>query len=293
MTRMTDLESPFVDGELPADETNAGGLPHLLNASPFASLTLAHRPPAPPAEAPPPAAEALPLGEVAEKIEAAPVFELALEGPEAMEEPASPEVSTEVAAETSLALELEDSETEAQASASEEAHWASESDLDRELREALELEPEAAVAEAEDSEAGADEVEQENETLLGTVTIVLDQPSEADDTFTLQSDDRKYVRTLGPKSAQPLVAGAKVLRFEGVDTTKAYQLLHKRSSASAARRIFPLVPFVGLTEHHTARKPRAFLDFDSQAQQTTSGRPVDPLLIEPSPGFVHLTDVRA
>jgi hypothetical protein len=207
-------------------------------------------------------------------------------------------VSTEISTEAST--EIAGFETEAEASATEEADEGFEGELDRELREALELELELEAGaeeteETRDAEAGADElekIEEEHKKPLGIVTVVLDQPSEADDTFTLQSKDRSYRKTLGPRNAQPLVAGEKVLRFEGVDTTKEYQLFHKHSSAE--RRIFGRPTyFVGLTGHYPARRPKALIpNFRSQAPQVTSGRPVDPSLVDHSPGLDYLPDVR-
>jgi hypothetical protein len=281
-----------------------------------------------PAEAPPP--EVLPPGETAED-EASPVLELAFEETREPEtesvEPGElallPDgISTDVGVATEqegISTEIDSVEGETEANAIEEASFDFDSELELELREALELEPELESdlalqpespfePEGEEAlgpdagvlepEAGAEETggseagEEESEKAPGTVTLVLDQPSEADDTFTLKSRDGTYRQTLGAKDAKPLVAGVKVLRFEGADTTKEYQLLHKRSRASVGRSIFGPLAYVGLTEHHTARSARALILLPTEAPTVTSGRPVDPSLIDSSPGFVHMTDVR-
>jgi hypothetical protein len=62
-----------------------------------------------------------------------------------------------------------------------------------------------------------------------SITIVLDEPFEADDLFELVSSDKSYRKTLSAKQARPLVPGKKLLRFDGLDAAKQYMLVQHRS----------------------------------------------------------------
>jgi hypothetical protein len=201
------------------------------------------------------------------------------------------DLAGELRHEVEEAVELE-ADPELESTLAQEREGTREVEREEARGDEQELEPEA----AEDETAGGEHEgpEQEDENPRGTITVVFDEPTEADDTFTLESKGGAYHKAFASKEAKPLVAGVKVLRFDDADTTKEYQLLHKRSAASTPRRIFAMPKaFVGLTEHHDARKPRAFIPSSTQAPEVTSGHRVDRSLIDHSPGLTELTDVRA
>lgn len=70
------------------------------------------------------------------------------------------------------------------------------------------------------------------------ITVILDQPTDADDAYEVVSEDGKYKQTLTASAAEDLAPGAKILRFSGADPEKSYKLFHVQ--AKGARRA--LVP---------------------------------------------------
>jgi hypothetical protein len=129
-----------------------------------------------------------------------------------------------------------------------------------------------------------------------SITVILDQPGESDDSFELASDPRagKYKRTLGAKHAQALAGGAKVLRFDGVDAAQSYQLTHHRSKSSR-RLVLPLTRFKDMTLPQQLRHDSEYVYFTlpSQVPNPLSGKygldtPVDPYLLASSPVLLDL-----
>ena len=126
------------------------------------------------------------------------------------------------------------------------------------------------------------------------ITVLLDQPGEADDSFELTSADGSYKKTLGAKQAQPLVAGTKILRFDRIDATKNYKLTHIRSKSSK-RLVLPLMPLKHMTE--AGQKPRnneyVYFTIPSQVPDSLTGKygaasKVDADLIARSPVLLDL-----
>jgi hypothetical protein len=105
------------------------------------------------------------------------------------------------------------------------------------------------------------------------ITLILDQPGEADDTFELASEDGKYKKTLGARHAQALVTGKKLLRFDGVDAAKSYKLTHIRSKSSK-RLVLPPMPLKHMTE--AGQRPRdteyVYFTIPSQVPDTLTGK---------------------
>jgi hypothetical protein len=121
------------------------------------------------------------------------------------------------------------------------------------------------------------------------VSVLLDQPAEADDTFELVGTGGKYARTLKASEAHPLVAGVRILVFGGVKAKHAYRLVHHRSKGSE-RPITLDVPFNAMTSH--ADPPpsgkHTFLAYDSQVPKRLPDRynvdrDVDPDLLQRAP----------
>jgi hypothetical protein len=332
MSRSSDnLVSPFVDGELPASETRPGDLGRVLRGSPFASLNLAHRLGARSVEAAPPPppvpaiaeVEPAPISEVVFEVTAATQPETTepeaaysdLEALALLPEGGSWETTEAIAPAAELLREAEpaaEAEPEApveEAAPTDEMGFDLAAQLQREMEDVLELEvepelePEIALEleilepdTPEGEEQGADQeaVEQEDETPQGTVIVILDEPTDPDDRFTLKNRNGGYTKTLSVKSAKAVAAGVKALHFDITDTTKEYELLHKRSGASAERRILPPTPFPGFSLFHERRKQlapkqplraRALVAFTTRAPDEISGRPLDPALREPWPGL--------
>lgn len=128
-----------------------------------------------------------------------------------------------------------------------------------------------------------------------TVTILLDEPIESDDKYRLVSQDGKYSRTLSAKDAKPLVDGARRLSFGGIDPKRSYRLIHVRSAGSS-RVVLPTMPFSALTEagHRAPQATHTYVTVPSQVpavlpDRFRAERPVDPILVEPSPILVGLT----
>jgi hypothetical protein len=99
-----------------------------------------------------------------------------------------------------------------------------------------------------------------------TVTVILDEPPEPGDTFELASSDGKYKKTLGIKDAQLLVAGEKLLRFDGVQFDKSYSLVHRRAKG-ATSHVFPATRLRDLTEkgHGPHQSKYTYATLPSQA----------------------------
>ncbi len=125
--------------------------------------------------------------------------------------------------------------------------------------------------------------------VVQSVTIILDEPVEADDAFELVGADGKYAKTLAAKTATQLVTGAKVLRFTGVTAKQKYRLVHKRSKSSE-RPIALDTPLLSMTS--TAKAPpsreHTFVPFNSQVPKRlpdryNTDRNVDPDLVQRSP----------
>lgn len=131
-------------------------------------------------------------------------------------------------------------------------------------------------------------------TGLLTVSIILDQPAESDDKFQLVSSDRAYSKTLGAADATPLVAGATLLRFSGVNSKKQYTLVHVRSKGSSYKLI-PNTPFAHLTSagHRQKSAAHTYVTLPSQLPRMLpdpygKDNPVDPLLVAASPALNDL-----
>jgi hypothetical protein len=130
-------------------------------------------------------------------------------------------------------------------------------------------------------------------TATATVTVLLDEPLEADDKYRLVSDDGKS-NTLSAKDAKPLVDGVRLLSFTGIDPKKQYKLTHIRKTG-AERVILPMGPFTGLTKAGK-RAPQAkntYVTVSSQVPKKLpdvhrTDRPVDPILVATSPVLVDL-----
>jgi hypothetical protein len=127
-----------------------------------------------------------------------------------------------------------------------------------------------------------------------SVTVILDQPAEADDTFKLVGSHKSYTKTLDASAAQALVTGQRLLRFEGVKANKSYQLLHQRSKKSA-RIIFLETRFQDLAKAgigpHEAKY--TYITLSSQAPKELrdpygKDAAVDAALIAKSPRLVDL-----
>lgn len=95
------------------------------------------------------------------------------------------------------------------------------------------------------------------------ITVILDEPIEKDDKWELTS--KEYNKTLTVNDAEPLVKGAKILRFKVKPTKTGYTLTHYRSNASK-RMIFrdrPVPP--GITPNIRPLSARdAYAQIDSQ-----------------------------
>ena len=120
-----------------------------------------------------------------------------------------------------------------------------------------------------------------------SVTVILDEPADADDAFELKGGN--YAKTLTAKAATQLVAGAKVLRFTGVKAKQAYELAHKRSKAPE-RPLGAAMRPADMTSN--AKAPRSkgdvFVQFNSQVPKRLPDRhnidrDVDPDLVQRSP----------
>jgi hypothetical protein len=122
-----------------------------------------------------------------------------------------------------------------------------------------------------------------------SVTIILDEPLEADDAFELKGAGGKYAKTLTVKDATQLATGARILRFTGVKAKQQYRIVHKRSKASE-RPIVLDTPLASMTS--SAKAPRlndpGFIEYNSQVSKRLHDkygidRDVDPDLVQRSP----------
>ena len=145
-----------------------------------------------------------------------------------------------------------------------------------------------------ESKAEEEFVEREDKATAKTVSVILDEPAESDDTFQLVSTDGKFSTTLGVAQAKPLVTGERVLTFPGVNPSKKYKLIHIRSAGSK-RVVLPDIPFQFLTV--AGKGPQtAKHTYVTLPSQVTSKLPdrygierdVDPILVAPSPQLVDL-----
>jgi hypothetical protein len=150
---------------------------------------------------------------------------------------------------------------------------------------------------AEESTAGEVDTEEEKPSRqqTATVNVLLDEPIESDDKYELVSKDGKYAKTLGAADAAGLVAGAKVLTFRKVNPKNAYKLIHIRSTGSR-RLVLPVNPFDALTTkgHGPREAKNTYVTVASQVptkltDRYGAARPVDPILVAPSPVLVDLT----
>jgi hypothetical protein len=127
-----------------------------------------------------------------------------------------------------------------------------------------------------------------------SVTVVLDEPVDSDDAFRLLSADGKYSRLLRARDAKPLLAGEKVLRFEGVSPSKSYRLIHYRAD-KLARPVYLDLPFKALSEagHPPKTARNTYVTLPSQLPRRLpdrygAARPVDADLVARSPVLVNL-----
>ena len=137
-----------------------------------------------------------------------------------------------------------------------------------------------------------------------SVTIILDEPLEADDAFELKGAGG--TRTLTVKDATQLATGAKVLRFTGVKAKQQYRIVHKRSKASE-QPIGGEMPLAFMTTSGTIASGRrdlayqgkapsganTFVEYPSQLPKRlddryNTPRDVDPDLVQRPPVFNSL-----
>ena len=131
-------------------------------------------------------------------------------------------------------------------------------------------------------------------TATGTVTVLLDEPLDADDKYRLESDDG-HAKTLAAKDAKPLVDGARLLSFTGINPTRKYRLTHIRSAGAERAMGRGMLPFTALTMAGK-RAPSAkhtYVTLNSQIPKQLpdahrTDRPVDPILVATSPVLVDL-----
>lgn len=127
-----------------------------------------------------------------------------------------------------------------------------------------------------------------------SITIVLDEPLEADDLFELVSSDKSFRKTLTAKQARPLVPGKKLLRFDGLDAAKQYMLVQHRSKSFQRPVFLARLPGhmtqAGLAPH---ANEWTYVTLPSQVPALLTGKyggntKVDPDLIARSPVLLDL-----
>ena len=150
------------------------------------------------------------------------------------------------------------------------------------------------AVEEQDDEVGPQRGRGGPKTATGTVTVLLDEPLETDDKYRLVSKDGRYATTLSAQDAKPLVDGARLLSFSGIDPKKQYELTHIRSTG-AERVILPMNPFTALTKagKRASSGKYTYVTLPSQVPEKLpdvhgTDRPVDPTLVATSPVLVNL-----
>jgi outer membrane protein OmpA-like peptidoglycan-associated protein len=131
----------------------------------------------------------------------------------------------------------------------------------------------------------------------GIVTVILDEPVESGDAFELVSSDGSFRRTIEGRRGEALAPGERIIRFEGVDTSKRYLLIHHQKESKRVR-LGP-TEFSRLTwsGRDSARRDARiqiptilgsiYVEIDSHLPLPP---PTDPLLVpvRPSPVLVHI-----